>query len=85
MQNTARLDLMETKEEANQKFDQMMNRLDYIVGILMDTKTEAATLDHGLKRIEKKVDQEKDRNDKQDEKLIDHEGRISKIENQVAV
>ena len=85
LQNTARLDLMETKEEANEKFNQMMSRLDYIVGILKDNKIETAALDHGLTRMEKDVIQEKVRNDKQDEKLIDHEGRILKLEKQVAV
>jgi hypothetical protein len=85
LQNTAKLDLMETKEDANEKFNQTMNRLDYIVGVLDNMRTEKAALDHGLTRVEKKVDQEKDRNDKQDEKLLEHEGRILKIEAQVAV
>jgi len=85
LQNTAKLDLMETKEEANERFNQTMNRLDYIVGVLDNMRTEMASMDHGLTRVETKVDQEKDRNDEQDEKLIEQEGRILKIEAQVAV
>lgn len=74
-----------TQADLDRKFDQIMNRLDYIVGILDNMRTEKAAMDHGLTRIEKEVDKEKDRNNTQDEKLIEHEGRISKIETQLAV
>ena len=37
-----KIELMETKEDANKKFNQIMNRFDDVMGILSDIRTEMA-------------------------------------------
>lgn len=80
MANTEKLELMETKEDANKKFNIIMNRLDGIVKLLEDFRIEMKAMNAAIARMEKKLEGEKDRNDIQDEQLKDHEHRISKLE-----
>jgi hypothetical protein len=52
-----KIEAMETKEEADRKFNILMNATDHLTSLVENQSTEKAAIDHGLTRHKNRLDE----------------------------